>query len=86
MRWICCIFAVIFNVLFFKYVGFMHQAYVASAFIGVELFIGWVLKESREDMPIRSKKILSGYLLGTYIGVILVVVLMYCKLIPVSAV
>ncbi len=61
----------------------MHNTIAIITFLGILLFLGIILQESREDMHNRPKNILSGYVLGTYISALVISFLVYKKYIPI---
>ena len=58
-------------------IEFMHNATANITFLTVSLFIGLILHESSEDMPVRIKKIFSGFMSGTYISAAVISFLTY---------
>ena len=61
----------------------MHHTYSIISFLGISIFVGFILQESREDLQIIEKKLLSGLILGTYISTIVISILIYIKHIPI---
>ena len=79
MKWGIFFATILFDVLAVKYIAFMHNNTAIIAFLGVSLFAGLIVQESREDLPGRSKKIISGFMLGTYAAVAIISFLVYQK-------
>ena len=79
MKWVILTITTIVEIVFVTSIKLMHNSTAIIAFLGISLFVGYVFKESREDMPIRPKSMLSGFILGTYITALIISLLAYQK-------
>ena len=77
IKWVSLVITVLVQLFIVVVVNFMHNASAIIAFLAVSLFVGLMLRESREDMPIRAKGILSGFTYGTYTAAVLISFLLY---------
>ena len=83
MKWISLFITLLLEVFIVWGIKFMHNRNVIIIFLIIVLLTGWIIQESREDMPDRPKKILWGFMFGTYIAAITISMLIKLKHIPV---
>jgi len=81
MKWISLVVTMLLQILIVWGIGFMHNTTAIISFFTISLLIGVILKESREDMPARPKKILSGVMLGINASAAIISFLIYLKFI-----
>jgi hypothetical protein len=62
----------------------MHYTVAIIALLGLSLFSGFLVQESREDWSARAQRVLSGFITGTYLSVVVISVAVYMKAILVN--
>jgi hypothetical protein len=84
MRWPTLSLTLLVEIAIIRYIPFMHNTYAIIAFFCIVLLMALLIQESTEDMPVRKKRIISGIMLGTYLSAIIISVLAFKQLIPLS--
>ena len=83
MKWISFFTTLLLQILIVWGIKFMHNITAIIVFLGISLFFGFLFQESREDMLDRPKNILAGFVLATYISLVVISFMVYKKYIPV---
>ncbi len=58
-------------------IEFMHSSNAIIGFLGVSFFLAVTIRESREDMPERPKKLIAGVIFGTVFSVVVISLLIH---------
>jgi hypothetical protein len=77
MRWAALFITVLIDVTIVRCAGFMHSSHAIISFFTAALFPGLIVQESGEDIPVRRKQLISGFMPGTYAAIPVISFLIY---------
>jgi|GEM_PF-4950373 len=77
MKWIVLLATTLLEFSFIYFIPFMHSFTGILLFFIILLFSGFIIQQSREDMPALPKQIINGFMLGTYCAAAIISFLLY---------
>jgi membrane protein implicated in regulation of membrane protease activity len=84
MKWMIAAITIVLQTAVVWVLPFMHYTVAIIALLGLSLFSGFLVQESREDWSARAQRVLSGFITGTYLSVVVISVAVYMKAILVN--